>query len=268
MEFLRSGSSIPGTYWGCCAFCFIQNFKFDPADKSSIQIVNGDGAYPMKNAKNEELFAGPTYEDIFWQRLRYGTFGKDDMPNHGFLAVLTESQISGGHGKKWLAILKKAGFEFIRAVDNSVYSGQHVMGEDFDFDEDDCDDECEAPGESRNKNYLFGLFRNVGATYVSDPFLPPPEWTDLPEVVPEAWGYLNDYSKELAREQREAQLPLYNSLPKDAFLTEAELEAMGVPVTLAGIRSDFPQELKSVREARKSKGAAPTAVAPAFATAI
>ena len=42
MEFLRFGSSIPGGYWGCCACCIIQNFKFDPKAKASIQLVSGD----------------------------------------------------------------------------------------------------------------------------------------------------------------------------------------------------------------------------------
>lgn len=257
MEFLRFGSSIPGSYWGCCAFCIIQNFKFDPSAKASIQLVNGDGGYVMRNHKNEDLFAGPTYEDIFWQRLRYGTFGIDDMPNHGFLAVLTQGQLSGGYGKKWLAILKKAGFEFIRTVDNSVYSGQATFeSPEYDEDEDeDEDNEGEAVlGQSRNKNYLFGLFRNVGQRYVEDPFTPPPEWTNLPSVVPELWERLSNGDMTVyAEEQRKAQLPLYEALPKNAHLTEKELEKQGVPVILAGMRSENPQELKKFREEREKE---------------
>jgi hypothetical protein len=154
--------------------CIIQNFKIDPDEKSSIQLVDGDGGYPCSNA-NGFMFAGPTWRDIFWQRLRYGTFGTNDMPNHGFLAILTQSQISGGVGKKWLAILKEAGFEFLRTVDNSVYSGPSTIT---------------APGKgttSAHPNYVFGLFRNVGHGAIADPYTPPKEWLDLPKVVPEAW---------------------------------------------------------------------------------
>ena len=43
MEFLRFGSSIPGSYWGCCAFDIIQNFgAYDPDDPLSIEMVDGE----------------------------------------------------------------------------------------------------------------------------------------------------------------------------------------------------------------------------------
>lgn len=242
MEFLRFGSSIPGSYWGCCAVCIIQNFKVDPDDKASIQLVDGDGGQPLTKG-SEFKFAGPTYKDIFLQRLRIGTFCDRDMPNHGFLAVLTQSQISGGVGKKWLAILKEQGFEFIRTVDNSVYSGEGVI---------------KGPGEgctSSHPNYIFGLFRNVGEGAIADPFTPPKEWTDLPSVVPEAWEALRDYQGAAAdpKAHQEAQLPLYNALPKNQWMTEKQLIEAGVDVTLAGKRSEFPQEKKSQRDAKMAK---------------
>jgi len=264
MEFLRFGSSIPGSYWGCCAMCIIQDFKHDPKAKASIQLVSGDGANPITNGNCEQLFAGPTYEDIFWQRLRYGTFDKRDMPNHGFLAILTENQLTSTYGKAWLAILKQAGFEFIRSVDNSVYSGVMTI-EDSADDSSDCDcyceyeDDCECDeeeseyGVSINKNYLFGLFRNIGRSFVDNPFTPPTAWTDLPSVVPEAWSLLLEKSHDLADEQRQAQLSLFNSLPKNTFFTEAELIALDVPITLSGVRSEYPQELKSLREVKQEK---------------
>src|SRR3546814_8591595 len=59
MEFLRFGSSIPGGYWGCCAFDIAQCFKQNPDDKASISVVNGDGGFPMMDGKGV-LFLGPT----------------------------------------------------------------------------------------------------------------------------------------------------------------------------------------------------------------
>src|SRR3546814_7262228 len=69
MEFLRFGSSIPGGYCGCCAFDIAQCFKQNPDDKASISVVNGDGGFPMMDGKGV-LFLGPTWHDIFKQRLR------------------------------------------------------------------------------------------------------------------------------------------------------------------------------------------------------
>ncbi len=238
MEFLRFGSSIPGAYWGCCACCIIQNFKMDPDEKSSIQLVDGDGGIPITGSDGGSLFAGPTWKDIFLQRLRVGTFSTFDMPNHAFFAILTESQISGGYGKKWLAILKEQGFEFLRAVDNSVYSG---------------DDVIEEPGvgnTSSHPNYIFALFRNVGDGAMADPFTPPKAWTDLPTVVYETWedtakmGDTLDLTKRIQAEQ----LPLYNALPWNAWMTEEQLKAAGVPVIYAGMRSAYPQQPKEMRD--------------------
>src|SRR3546814_2376648 len=89
MEFLRFGSSIPGGYWGCCAFDIAQCFKQNPDDKASISVVNGDGGFPMMDGKGV-LFLGTTWHDLFKQRLRINTFDTKDNPNHGFLVVLTD----------------------------------------------------------------------------------------------------------------------------------------------------------------------------------
>lgn len=244
MEFLRFGSSIPGAYWGCCAVCIIQNFKFNPDEKSSIEIVDGDGGSPvLKNGKKQ--FAGPTYLDIFKQRLRVGTFNGRDMPNHVFLAVLTEEQISGGHGKKWLKILKEHGFEFIRTTDNSVYTGESLMGT---TEVDEYGDDI-----SPHPNYIFGLFRNIGAGAVKDPYTPPKEWTDLPNEVPEAWEHLKNSGTDINLAAQAAQLRLWNDLGPATFLTEEEVVAAGAPVIYAGKRSEFPQEPKSTREYKQKE---------------
>jgi len=233
--------------------------------------VSGDGANPVMNNKGETLFAGPTYKDIFLQRLRYGTFDNRDMPNHGFLVVLTEHQIKSGYGNKWLAILKEQGFEFIRAVDNSVYSGKSTFDEEREPEDDDEEDISETSGGSINKNYLFGLFRNVGYSYVDNPFRPPNEWIDLPDVVPELYDLICNVSREMSEEQRQAQLPLFKALPKGKFYTEKELDELKVPVTLAGKRSPHPQELREYRKDNVSTNKAkpaPFASAPATAESV
>jgi hypothetical protein len=89
------------------------------------------------------------------------------MPNRVFLAAITRSQTQSATGKKWLGILKEQGFEFIRATDNSVYTGQAV---------------AEEPGKGAGHPvYIFGLFRNISSSALEDPFAPPKEWASLPE---------------------------------------------------------------------------------------
>lgn len=231
MEFLRFGSSIPGGYWGCCACDIIQNFKVDPDDKSSIQLVSGDGGGAIG-----DVFAGPTYRDIFHQRLRVGTFSNSDMPNHAFLAILTEWQINSGVGQKWLAIIKEAGFEFIRTVNNSVYSGTSLSI---------------PTGQSQNNdNHIFGLFRNIGRGGLKDPFTPPKAWTRLPKIKPEACDYiLPSKAVFMTEEQHKIDTDIWNKIGKPKFLTERQVVEAGAPVVLAGIRSKYPQQEKGQRKA-------------------
>lgn len=250
MEFLRFGSSIPGSYWGCCAVCIIQNFKMDPDAKASIQLVSGDGGGPISNG----LFAGPTYRDIFWQRLRIGTFSNRDMPNHAFLAVLTESQIRGSWGHAWLAILKEAGFEFVRTVCNSVYSGERLS---------------DKPGD-QSQNHIFGLFRNIGQGSIADPFTPPKQWTDLPGTKSEAWmdigGNMENQGRfELANLQRTQDRAIWDSHVPKPFLTKAQVIKAGAPVILAGLRSKFPQQDEAARKA--AHGPSEASAADPFASA-
>jgi len=248
MEFLRFGSSIPGGYWGCCAVCIIQNFKVDPDYKASIQLVSGDSGTPVMKG-SDFLFVGPTYRDIFKERIRIGTFSSTDMPNHAFFAVLTESQIAGGVGRKWLEILKEEGFEFIRTTDNSVYTGHQLTGQS-----------------SPHPNYIFGLFRNISGSRIKDPFTPPKAWTDLNRVVPEAWEAMSPSDRLVMAEQQTA---VHTQMWKDhgatKFMTEAELVEAGAPVIYAGLRSKYPPQSK---DAREKLIAAEKAVKPATASAF
>lgn len=227
-EFLRFGSSIPGGYWGCCAADIIQNFKQDPDEKASIELLSGDGGGSLGK------FAGPTWRDIFWQRLRYGTFGAGDMPNHAFFAILARSQLNSTIGKAWLKILHEAGFEFVRTVNNSVWNVD---------------------------NYIFMLVRNVGPNAKDDQFTPPKEWLDLGDSpVPQPVDWLADgtgdegvsAAKTLTAAIKKAQTPLYEALPKNQFLTEDEVVKAGAPVIYAGKRSMYPQQKKEDREKVKA----------------
>jgi hypothetical protein len=252
MEFLRFGSSIPGSYWGCCAVDIIQNFKCDPDAKASIQIVNGDQGCAVG-----DVFAGPTYRDIFLQRLRVGTFGADDMPNHAFIAILTEWQINSGHGKKWLAILKECGFEFIRTVNNSVYTGKS-LGTPLDNNQP-------------NDNHIFMLIRNIGRGGLKDPFTPPKEWQALPNVKPERWNcgtsLVPGGFELLTKEQHAADTEIWNRIGPAKFMTRQQIIDAGAPVVLAGQRSDYPQEFETERNRKTggSKTASLVAAMPAIA---
>lgn len=201
----------------------------DPKSKASIQLVGGDSSSPITEGR-ESLFAGPTYEDIFWQRIRSGTFDTRDMPNHAFIAILTKNQIANSLGKKWLAILKKAGFEFVRTVSNSVYAGSSVGGEPTDH----------------YPNYIFMLVRNVGNGAIKDQFTPPKEWTKLESVVPEAWQFIDENKPldKLTKDIREAQRVIWDSIPPAKFLTESQIEAAGAPVMYSGVRGGRLPTLK------------------------
>ena len=243
MEFLRFGSSIPGSYWGCCAVDIIQNFsQGHPDDKASIEVVCGDGGQPIGNS-----FLGKTYREIFEARLRIGTFSDTDLPNHAFLCVLTGTQIGYGNGLAWLKVLKENGFEFIRAVDNSVYSGESLAGEGYD------DEDCES-----SINYLFGLFRNIGEGKISNPFQPPRAWRELEGGVQEVgWTLSPDQVTDLQESRDNLHLKRWNEIGPVKFYTKEELKDEGVPITLAGRRSEFPQELEATREQKQqAKGVA------------
>jgi len=239
MEFLRFGSNIPGSYWGCCAVDIIQNFSFAPYAKASIQLVGGDSSSPLTRDR-ESLFAGPTYEDIFWQRLRIGTFDTRSMPNHAFIAILTDTQLKYSPGKDWLAILKKAGFEFVRTVGNSVYSGNSVGGQLTDS----------------NRNYIFMLVRNIGHGGIKDQFTPPKEWTELGTVVDEPWKYLERDTAFLTQKIRDEQRAIWDAMPDPPLMRESEVEAAKVPVTYSGVRGGRLPVLKDQLPKSRSKAKA------------
>jgi hypothetical protein len=205
VEVLRLGSKIAGNNHGCCAIDVIQSLSAGPDELWSSQVTNGDSGTPITQNR-EALYLGPTNKDILLTRLKIGTFSNTTMPNHAFLVAITGAQLQYEGGKEWLAILKAQGFEFIRAIDNSVYSGPD-------------------PDNSRRYRepvYLFGLFRNIGKAALDDPFKPPKEWDELPECT---------------ATQRE----LYDALPLK-FLTEKELREAGAPVMLSGTKGDIPRE--------------------------
>jgi hypothetical protein len=238
MEFSRFGGNITNGYWGCCACCIIQDFNQAPDEKASIQLVDGDGGTAiLGGSKGEQLFAGPTYKDIFLQRLRFGTFGISDMPNHAFLAILTQGQIDYGYGKQWLALLKENGFEFIRTINNSVYTGPNLLGTSDEECEYDDDSEDMSPIHGNSANYLFGLFRNIGMGAAGNPFVPPKAWTDIKGGVEEAWVSGSEGHAQQTKAQQDFHLEAWNKLPlQDTLMTEAQLREQKVPVWLSGRR--------------------------------
>jgi hypothetical protein len=258
MEFLRYGSRIPGAYqWGCCAVCIIQDFKQDPDDKASIQLVSGDSGMPLQK-NGESAFLGTTYKEIFDQRLRIGTFSATDMPNHVFFAVLTADQLRTTIGLKWLKILKEAGFEFIRATDNSVYTGQALakdIGEQSCEDPDYCDDcDCGYYSEESHINYVFGLFRNIGVGRVENPFTPPDAWLALEGTFSEVNQKLSeDEQVALEKERYDYHLSQWDKIGPIKQLTRQEVIDAGAPVILAGLFSDNPQEEESVRQKKQEE---------------
>jgi hypothetical protein len=227
MEVLRFGSTIPGGYWGCCAGDIIQNCKVDPDAPASISLVNGDGGEFMQK------FLGKTYREIFEARMRIGTFGTGDMPNHFFIVVLTNSQCQSGYGKQWMEILKEHGFEFMRTVNNSVWNVD---------------------------NHMFGLFRNCGSNSVADQFTPPKSWTDLPSVKREAWELIPaEERKVLTSEHKNADKVIWDKLGPAKMYTQKELEEAGIPITLQAIRTQFPPQgptarAKAIEQFRKGAG--------------
>jgi hypothetical protein len=110
------------------------------------------------------------------------------------------------------------------------------------------------------------LFRNVGSGAIKDPYTPPKAWSDLKQVVPETWQHYDFKGVDFNKQVQEAQLPVYNALPKNEFLSEKKLETLGVPVTYAGCRSTMPQQSKDARVAVQGKAKASSIKAP-FATA-
>lgn len=248
MEFLRLGSSIPGGTWGCCAFDVIQDFATDPEETHYIELVNGDSGDPILNKDYEGEFFGSTNKEVFEQRLKFATFSRCELPNHGFLAVITQDQLRTKDGMAWLKILKEYGFEFIRAVDNSVYTGNDL------YDPSEKNSCSSAP----KIVYLFGLFRNISTSRIVNPYVPPYEWTDLDQVVPEQEIPSNKFCLEVT----EAQLELYKNLPDRKTYSLAEIKAKDVHPTMAGRRSKLPQEKLCVREKKLETEAKSVSTAP------
>lgn len=166
MNAIRFGWMNIGGNTGCCAIDIMQGFTYDPDAKATSEVLMGDSGITTHKT------LGPTNKDIFLNRLRIGTFDSRDMPDRAFLVAMTDSQVGGTNGGKWLKVLKEEGFEFIRTINNSVYTGSGVPDDLSPSDHD---------GTFAHPVYLFGLFRNISNSRVADPFEPPRQWKELPE---------------------------------------------------------------------------------------
>lgn len=170
IECHRLGALRGGYNWGCCAVDIFQNFGSDPDGPAVESLWVGDSPdRPVCGPNSEPLYLGPTNRDVFLGRLRIGTFGRRDQPNHIFLAAISGSQMNQTFTQKWLKIMREEGFIFIGGCSNSVYSGETIS------------DNLEVKPKNQSPVYLFGLFRNIGEQRLADPFKPPKQWSDLPE---------------------------------------------------------------------------------------
>lgn len=170
IECHRLGALRGGYNWGCCAIEIFQNFGSDPDAPGIAALWTGDSPdRPVCEDNEQPLYLGPTNRDIFLGRLRIGTFGKREQPNHIFLAAISNSQMGQTNTKKWLKILKEEGFIFLGGCSNSVYSGATISSDP------------NVKAQNQSPVYLFSLFRNIGAQRLEDPFAPPKAWADLPE---------------------------------------------------------------------------------------
>lgn len=160
VECLRFGGRVGGKGIGCCAIDIFQGFSNDPDAEAYVPLNNGDSPHLPVMRQGSQAYLGPTNKDVFLGYLRLGTFDSMDLPNHAFFCAISESQLNSRTTEKWLEIFKENGFEFLRAVDNSVY-----LNGDGD----------------PSPVYIFALFRNIGDSKIDDPFEPPEFWKTLPE---------------------------------------------------------------------------------------
>lgn len=167
IECLRLGARRGGEGIGCCAMDVIQGFNNSPDAICPQQPhFDGDGWSPSfhPDGKGQLCIGGEgiTNEQAFLSHITHGSFTPEPEPDHGFVCVLTDSQCSSSTGKKWLAILKREGFEWVGCTSNSVYAGYHP-------------------------NHVFMLLRNTHE-HMEDSELeqlkhPPKAWEELPEAA-------------------------------------------------------------------------------------
>lgn len=165
IECLRLGARRGGEGIGCCAVDIIQGFDNQPEDPCPQKpFFDADSWFPYSyQNQQEQLCVGGdkiTNEDAFLAYLTHGSFTPYPEADHGFLAVLTGDQCNSANGKKWLAILKREGFQWLGCTSNSVYSEYHP-------------------------NHVFGLFRsthdNMEDEEIESLKSPPKAWEQLPD---------------------------------------------------------------------------------------
>lgn len=236
-----------------------------PNTPYAISLVNGDSGTPLVNEDtDEQLFAGKTYLEVFKLRLRINTFNEHDKPNHTFFAVLTDHQINRDTGKAWMKVFKEEGFEFLRTIDNSVYTGPALHKDGVHV--------------ASRKSHIFALFRNIGRGSIEDPYTPPKAWTDLPSPLNESGGETWEYlmkglasvglvGADLAKLTRNDHTKLWLKLPALKFYELSELLAEKIPVWLAGERSKNPQR-KYNQSQQKAKASSSPWSKPVAAPAL
>lgn len=165
IECLRFGARRGGFGIGCCAVDVMQGFSNPPSAKCpQIPFFDGDSWTPeFYPGTDKQLCVGGddiTNEQVFLSYLTHGSFTPHPEADHGFLAILSEEQISSSTGRAWLTILKREGFQWVGCTSNSVYGGLHP-------------------------NHVFALFRSTHQTMEDEEIeclkQPPKIWNELPE---------------------------------------------------------------------------------------
>lgn len=157
IECIRFGGRRGNLGIGCCAVDILQGFSLDPYDTGrSTPFYDGDTQQPIFGETGEQLHIGGTNEEMLLAYLTHGSFSADPQPDHAFIAVLSDEQLSSsGYGREWLKILYREGFDYVTSVNNSVYQEDHV-------------------------NHIFILIRNAGGYIDSEESLQVPEvWKKL-----------------------------------------------------------------------------------------
>lgn len=160
LECVRFGARLPAIGIGCCAIDLIQGFSCDPDGPVERKMVHGDAGTAL-TLNGKQAFAGPTNRALFNIYLKTGTFDTQDSPDRAFFCALSDYQLKTDYGKKWLEIIKDAGFEFLRTINNTVYN--------------------QGRGTTPHMVHIFALFRNISSARVRDPLTPPQQWLDTPE---------------------------------------------------------------------------------------
>ena len=161
IEAVRFGARLGRIGIGCCGLDLIQGFSHSPEDETTFPLRYGDEDTPIFqdtcDGDGGVMAITGTNIEVLKALLTLGTHDQEPKEARSFLVTLNNDQICSEEGRKWLAILKGLGFEYLRSFENGVYGADSWV-------------------------YLFGYFRAYegGASITRSV----PGWDELPAGVP------------------------------------------------------------------------------------